>query len=315
MWLSVWSLLAGVLEVYLIIETDTYTTMRTITIITALIFVTLQTLQAQKTIDLRLNPVSQGESNKSLYVDVEVRYNQVGVFNLAGQNFRLYYNAESLHLNTEQSSSRLPENKYSKLNIVDNFEGIAADDVNQLDFDDNLGFVNVSIDLEANQNGGISIQKSDEWVTVARLKFDVKETKDAFQVVWGRDGMTDQYATAFVEVSEWIEPNYIKSAEIEYYEDMVIENSEKIVNHPLVIAVGPNPATEFVQISFETALDENAEITIRDLTGRMIKNTTIRDGEKSIRMDITDLSASSYFLEIYSENMGSIHQEKLVVAK
>ena len=57
-------------------------------------------------------------------------------------------------MNTEYVKSSLTLERYSALKIVEQYENINADDVNQLKFDNNLGFVNISIEFLDMIHGG-----------------------------------------------------------------------------------------------------------------------------------------------------------------
>ncbi len=287
--------------------------MRMMTLLTALLF-TAFTVSGEKSVDLRLHAVSFDAVDGAMYVDVQLRYDQSGQFVLGGQNFRLFYNSESLVLDAESSTSRLPKKLYSALNIVENHEGINADEVNQVSFDDDMGYVNLSIDLKANEQGGIVMRRSDEWIAVARLKFNIKEARDDYQIVWGRLGKTDKYATAFVEVSEWIEPYNIRTADVSYFEDLEMINERKIDEDVIQqVKIGPNPASEFLNVNFSNPAAQNGTILIRDIAGRTVSKKNYERGMQNVRMDLSNLSAAQYLMDVISEDNAPIYREKIIL--
>ena len=81
-----------------------------ITITFALIAASALSLSA-KNVDLRLSQGLYDAPSSSLYVNVEIKYNDNGTFVLAGQNFRMYYNTDVIRLDADHSNMQLPMDK------------------------------------------------------------------------------------------------------------------------------------------------------------------------------------------------------------
>jgi hypothetical protein len=62
----------------------------------------------------------------------------------------------------------------------------------------------------------------------------------------------------------------------------------------------PNPAKEFVDISYRFALSGNAELTITDITGREIySDVIISDGEEiNRRINLKEINKGIYFVTV-----------------
>jgi len=72
----------------------------------------------------------------------------------------------------------------------------------------------------------------------------------------------------------------------------------------------PNPATENIQLPYFTKDAVNAEITIRDLTGRVVKTISANTAGKGIhktQLNVSDLAPGLYFytLKVEQENVGT----------
>jgi hypothetical protein len=264
-------------------------------------------------INLRFTPANLDAASNELYVNIEVQYTQKGQLILAGQNYRFYYDSEVLDLNQEGSSSNL-SSSYGDITFEDNLRGIEADHVNQLIFDDNLGFVNFSIDLSDVSNGGLALTEDMGWVSIATVKFDVKDADKRYDIVWGREGVSDLYATAFVEIAQWVSPSKLDIVSISNYGDLSSELEAAAVA-VRDIAVGPNPTIDFVTISFDQALKNNTTLSFRDLTGKQVKSSYMNRGEITTTIDLSDLTASTYFLEIADQEQGLIKTTQVVIAK
>ncbi len=262
--------------------------------------------------EIRFVQIGHNTEAQELYVDVQVRNVLNYELVMAGQNYRFYYDSEVLLLDVDNSESNLPVGIYGELMFDDHISGIEADHVNQLAFDDNLGFANFSIDLSDVDGGGVRLAK-DEWFTVATLQFDVLKTDQSYEIVWGREGMSDLYATAFVEIGEWMSSNMLGRVNIIHYGDL---NAEFSLAHKEINAkahIGPNPATEYVQVDFRRDLKKDAVIILRDFTGRPIKRQVVARGNQSTKINISDMLAMNYLVEIHNE--GFVQSQQLIVVK
>ncbi len=76
----------------------------------------------------------------------------------------------------------------------------------------------------------------------------------------------------------------------------------------------PNPANDFVQVSFEVEEDmEDFNISLIDLAGRTLQETHI-EGDGMVSLDISAVPNGMYLIQLQSNNQ-VIRQEKLVVVK
>ena len=226
----------------------------------------------------------------TMYVDIEMKATN-GSFVLGSQNLRVYYNTNALKLNTEYVKSSLTLERYSALKIVEQYENINADDVNQLKFDNNLGFVNISIELLDMIHGGERINS--DWSAIAVLAFDIVDTKKPAELVWAREGRSNEYATAFVEVSEWVSPNSTKMKEVNEYTDFNTLINLTKDNGELNIQIGPNPTTDFVNVNSNS---DQTTLSIVNMTGKVVKEAELVNGQNKI--DMMTLSPGSYIFYI-----------------
>ena len=159
--------------------------------------------------DIRFNRSSINCSSRQVCYDVQLRPNGPVNFNLAGQNYRIFYN--SALASYVSGVSTLPA-QYQGFTLVQDVQDVNADAVNgPLSFEATLGFLNYAMDLNDVQNGGIFLPEN-QWTSTSTLCFVVEQTVidnpgTCLEFVWAREGLTDDYATAFVEVSRWISSN------------------------------------------------------------------------------------------------------------
>lgn len=273
-------------------------------LIATLLFTLTVSLAFATEVEIKFEQV-QVTDNK-LYVDVEVR-SQSDEFILAGQNLRAYFDSSVLAFDKNNSKSQLNNDIYSPLNIITHRENIDASRVGQLDFDKNLGFINMTIDLMDVTNGGTAI--SDEWVTIATLAFDIKKKNATADIVWARLGAGDAYATAFVQISEW--RNYstiVKTDVIEHTDLSYVPSKKKYTKSEGEITVGPNPTQDYIEVKQES---QTGEILLIDMNGAVVIEQAIKS--RSTRIDMTNLSAGNYV--IYISDGTETKSEKIVKIK
>ena len=265
-------------------------------------------------IDLRLTVAKYDANASKIYVNVEVRYNDAGELSLGSQNYRFYYDSETLDLIADKSTQRLSYD-YGQITFEESHKGIDVDYVDQLSFDDNLGFANFSIPLINNKEGGVKLSKKESWVSTATLVFDVLKTAETYNIVWGREGVTDLYATAFVQVGAWRSQNVEETINVNLFEDLSLAQSElEALGSKMNISVGPNPTIDFVNVNLESGLTQSADVTITDYSGRVLINEVMSAGATSSTIQLGNLASGTYILQLKTDKEVLL-TERIAVAK
>lgn len=261
-------------------------------------------LLANNGILIRFSPASYDAASRTLHVDIQVKAEDHQI-NLAGQNYRIFYNSASLSLQKDKSKLLLPGDKYSDLKFLDCQEGIKASGAGKINFDNNLGFINFSIDLSDNKAGGIILSAQKEWKSVATLRFKVTDETAVSSFIWGRDGVSHDYATAFVEMAEWLGPRNISALDIKEYNDLnyQLTTDKTFVTNNLNLSFAPNPAIDVIKLDFGQELSDFASITIKDYIGREVLKCGVSATSKTAFVDISALSAGNYIIEVQSNDL------------
>lgn len=268
------------------------------TLATLLSFFYLLKLAATDDVSLRVHPSFYDESTQTVYVDIELQYNGHGSFHLADQNYRLYFDSELMKIDEDYSRSDLPQDLYSPISISEIYQDLDADQVNQLNFDDQLGFINFNIDLIDTEHGGVAFRQDGLWHKVAVLAFKVADKESLSQIVWSRAEVTNEYATAYVEIMEWVAPNKTETTVIEDYIDMSF--SPQAHGHDYSVDVYPNPSSDFIKITFSNEITERLYVHVYDATGRSVMNEKIQKGDIDIALAISQLQEGNYNIELTS---------------
>ena len=264
-------------------------------------------------VNLRLEVAQYDASTNKMLVNVQIEYDQAGSINLASQNYRFFYDSDALELRTEDSRLLLNQN-YSDLKWETTMANMDADHVNQLDFDGDLGFANFSIALLNNIDGSQKLTSDDGWVSVAQLVFEVKDEAENYTVVWGRQDVTDLYATAFVEIGEWKDQGTVELLDVRFFGDLNIEKEELLAQTNIQYSIGPNPTSDFLQLQLQTPLRHDAKIIIQDISGQTHINTTLSAGMSSDVIDLSDLASATYILRVFEQNQ-SVIETTVAVAR
>ena len=177
------------------------------------------TSQAQNNFDIRFELDTVNCSTQTVCYNVALRPSSTS-FGLAGQNYRIYYDASDLSFT---GGTSLLTNAYTPFSLVQNIE-VNATGTGSLPFEATLGFLNFGMDLNDVILGGISLP-TNTWTPTANLCFDVLfnpigDANTCADMVWARDVVTSDYASAFVEVSEWVAPNITVAAAGLIYDDL-----------------------------------------------------------------------------------------------
>lgn len=189
-------------------------------LILSVLFISLYFISFGQDYDIRFHRASIDCENLEVCYDIQLRPNGNVPLNLAGQNYRIYYDYSKAQFISR--TSYLPS-QYSELKIAQNVHEDASG-AGPLPFDSTLGFLNLATDLSDVQNGGVLIGVG-QWYSTAELCFtvtqDVIDDPDVcIEAVWGREGLTDAYATAFVVISKWMGPNSTQSSECIQFFDL-----------------------------------------------------------------------------------------------
>ena len=174
---------------------------------------------AQKQYDIRYVMKDMDCDAKTVCYEVQLRSADGSTWGLAGQNYRLYYDASMATYTS--GSSNLP-GTYDAYNEVQTAEANASIG-GALPFESTLGFLNYAIDLKELGSGGLVL--SSAWTTTSTLCFDIKPAALAsgascFNIIWGREAMTQSYFDAYVEVSQWVSTDNTTRAIGSNYQDM-----------------------------------------------------------------------------------------------
>lgn len=243
-------------------------------LIFSLSFFCIQMVVHAQNYDIRFNRTSVNCQSRQVCYDVQLRPNGSTTFNLGGQNYRIYYDASKASYIS--GSSVLPS-QYGSFTLNQDIQNVNADATNgPLTFEATLSFLNYSIDLNDTQNGGI-VLPANQWTSTSNLCFTVtndviNNASTCLEAIWGRDGLTNTYGTAFVEVSRWVTSNNTTNSSGILYDDLNSGDGDaacfNIACAPPSgitvsdVSVNENAGQATVQICIATATSQNVTVNV-----------------------------------------------------
>ena len=126
--------------------------MRTLPIILAILTISLSTICAQSKVDLRLLQVTN-QVEQSCF-DMEIRSPYRESINLAGQNYRVFYDAEKANVIKESIKNYTSEESYGALEVI-------------VTEQKDIGFLSLSVDGRALNDYTTTIPSDGSWIKVA----------------------------------------------------------------------------------------------------------------------------------------------------
>jgi len=261
---------------------------------------------AQNHYNVRLQPIEQGNPTKQCY-NLQLATADSKDLVLAGQNYRLYYDASILSY--ADSKSLLPEEKYANFQSR-NFVGYeSAQGMGFLPFEEHLGLLSVSVDLDDIKSGGITLNSQGDWKSTCHVCFDRIADKvadeDKASIIWARPELTQEYATAYVEVSEWLGKDITVPAIADQYEDMsfgtTAVSAQTWDEKPLLF---PNPVKDNLQIHQPARNTTIVEIV--NITGQQVYTGKIEQGDSKHTLNLQQLAAGMYQIRLVKDNQQHI---------
>ncbi len=172
----------------------------------------VMTINAQKSVALSISPAETIIPNDELCVELRIKAIDEEL-KLSSMSYRLYYDASGMRFLRLRTRTTLPSETFAPPKIIQAQHNADASGYGSLEFDRNIGFVNLVIQQ---REGNTALLLSQEWLTSTTLCFEPLEGPR--QVVWARHPLTSGYATAFSSVA-YLENNELKEAHIVEYID------------------------------------------------------------------------------------------------
>lgn len=251
---------------------------------------------AQKPIDLKITH-NQNRGATSCY-DISLKSSEKRQILLAGQNYRLFYDAKKLNFIEEDSYSLLDPRSYSVLDILNTeTQGI--------------GFLSLSTAGRKLTDKTIDLIGDDTWTKTMYVCFE-REVERPFDLTWAHDGKTGAFATAEVTMSEWVDKDHHQILDINILEDFHSKKDVFQTNKNIALKVFPNPMIDYVNIELGDKIEPEVLI-IKDIIGREVVYDNI-SGKQNLSYDLVNWPDGTYTIDVLDHNAERIFSKKVIKA-
>ncbi len=263
-------------------------------IIIALLLSYGMNVAAQKKADVRLNQIA--DSQKNTCFDIELRAKNGEAIQLAGQNYRIFYNNDVLEFEEQKVNSLLDKKAYSRLEI------------SNYSYDD-IGFLSISVDGRELSDKVIQLNKEGHWSKVMDICFNKKSNED-FELVWASIEKTAQFATAEIAISEWVNK---RTQHIVIPNELINYSSQKqteLLDNNIDVNIYPNPVSEYININIKTP-GTASQIIISDILGREVAYDQIED-KSTVSYDLINWMDGLYTIEFIDASGKRVHVQNIM---
>jgi len=237
-----------------------------------------------------------------LFIDIDIKATDYD-FNLASHSIRAYYDHAALEL--VDVTSQLPEAKYGSPAIEQMFTDGHDVQLGALPFEDHMGFINMSVQLDDSQQGGVDI--TTEWTTVHTATFKIIDDSRKAHIVWANEAKTSEFATAFVEIAEWVNADEIIAKRafdlINFEEDINRAEQDEVA---FELKIGPNPTSSVANIYQDM---DGATLSVINMSGSVVIERSLERGTTTVNVE--GLSSGSYIF-LVSQDTES-HAEQVMI--
>lgn len=250
----------------------------------------------QKTVDIKLDP--KRISKELSCFDIQLRSPHGEEILLAGQNYRLFYDASKVKVKKESIKSLLDPKAYTPIDVI-------STELN------NIGFLSLSLDGREINDKVEKLSTSGTWHASAYVCFENIAKKD-FDLTWAHKDRTFQFASASVAMSEWINPYQQQILEINEVEDYSSANSTLLqLTDEVHVKLYPNPVADFVNVELSNQMYESSQIVIKDIIGREVVYDQVA-GKNKMTYDLTNWPEGIYRLEVLNRDGMLIYTDQVV---
>jgi|GEM_PF-1859196 len=253
------------------------------------------TLCAQRQVDLMLSPSASVEGARCF--DIQLRSPHGHDIDVAGQNYRLFFNADKLDFIEDMISHDLDPETYSRIDLISTE-------------DQNIGFLSLSIDGKALSDKTITLDRSGTWQKTLNICFDAGANSE-IDLTWANSRKTALFATAEVAMSEWISEErqqvLIPNEIIDYSS---LEDQES-TTAAIGVQVYPNPVADYVSVELDSEV-QGGSLLIKDVIGREMVNEKVSSGATQLVFNLNQWPPGTYTVVLLNQTGDRLALQKVI---
>lgn len=228
-------------------------------------------------------------------------------FKIGSSNIRLFYNANTQRI--IDNSTPISINKGYRIANESLLSRIASlPDNGSLQFDDNLGLLDIPIDFVGDERSALTI-KSDRFTTIASnicFESNKENVGNSSDFIWVTEKSKEDYTTAKTTIN-LISGHSTNVDESNFKVDSAVETRNDCGTNQLLSRVSnyPNPFYTETTISYNVQHESVVDLTVYGLDGKVVLNRSVMKtpGDYSFTISKDDLQgAGIYLYKIKSQN-------------
>ena len=252
---------------------------------------------AQKKIDIKLERTSS-RGNQNCF-DISLRSPFGEDIDLAGQNYRLFYDASKVTYVDESISSKLSSAAYTAFDIQTTVLG-------------SIGFLSFSTDARKLNDHTIRLSREGEWNSTAKVCFESEHGR-FYDLTWARLDKTAHYASASIAFSEWINDGFQQVLESNDVMDVSFVKEIDASTFQGEVRMFPNPTADFVNVELRDDFQGYQNLIIKDVIGREVVYDQV-NGRSTMYYDLTNWPDGLYTVEIANQKGDIIYRDNVIKA-
>ena len=250
-------------------------------------------LFSQKNVDLKLKHT--GNDGEVSCFDILLRAPDGQGIDLAGQNYRIFYDALNVEFLRDRISHNLDKDAYSKLDIIQTSNH-------------NIGFVSISTDGRILSDKGIHLPRNGTWVKTMNICFSHAEDQP-LDLTWANRKKTASFATAEVAMSEW---EHAERQQIllpnELYDFSSLDQEASLADE-IVINVYPNPIVNHINLAFSHQIQ--GSVFVKDIIGRQIVRERL-NGTMELQYNLGSWPEGTYTVMVLDDEGSLLKSQRIV---
>jgi hypothetical protein len=93
-----------------------------------------------------------------------------------------------------------------------------------------------------------------------------------------------------------------------FQQKLIITAVEENLEEPVKVTIYPNPASELINIQFESATDKEISLYLLDSQGRLVKTDKIETATMDKTINLQDLPAGIYYLRLTKGKLVNVYK-------
>lgn len=228
---------------------------------------------------------------------IAIKTSDADEISVAGQNYRIFYDADKLDFTEEQLTYDFDPRAYGRV-YVHHQET------------DGIGFLSISLDGRKLTEKTISLPAQGTWTKVAHLCF-TPSSDTPYDLTWAHRTRTAKFASAEVAISEWESPTSQQAVQINEIKDISTATEAEEMSEIPIVKVYPNPVIDYVNIELLEDEREMYQLIIKDIIGREVVFDHLSGGQ-SASYDLINWPEGAYTIELYNNTTEKVKTQKLI---